>query len=171
VSLFLLCCSYFQLSLSWFVVRSQQYVEYCWREVSLFLFCFYYFRLSLFRFVVKSQHYCTILLVRGVSVIFLLSLVLVVPVSVYCQVPTVLYSTVGERCLCFRFIVTTFGCTSSGLLSGRCIYLFFSLLSVAMPRSIISDVLVVCYFFIPFWFIVRFQQYVPYCWRYAHNMQ
>jgi hypothetical protein len=117
---------------------------------------------------------CTVLLARGVSIFVLLSLLLVVPVSVCCQVPPtglcstvgerylcfpfvvgnfgcpclcLLYSTVGERCLCFRVIGSNFGCPSSGLLSGRSLSFFCSLLSVVMSRSIISDVLVVCYLF------------------------
>jgi hypothetical protein len=31
--------------------------------------------------------------------------------------PTSMYSTVGKRCLCFRFVVPTFGCPCLGLLS------------------------------------------------------
>jgi hypothetical protein len=97
--------------------RPNSTVQYCWREVSLFSFCCRYFRLSLSLFIVRSQQYCTVQLARGVFVFLLLSLLSVVSVSVYCQVPTVLYSTVGERCLClclycsyfrlslFRFVV------------------------------------------------------------------
>jgi hypothetical protein len=61
------------------------------------------------QFVGRPQQYCTVLLARGVSVFLLLSLLSVIPVWVWCQVPTVLYSTIGERCRCSPFVVATFG--------------------------------------------------------------
>jgi hypothetical protein len=135
------CCPYFRLSYFRFVVRSQQYVQCCWREVSLFVL------LSLRSVVLllvccKVRTVCKVVLARGFSLCFVFP-TFGCPTFGLLSAPNSMYITVGERCL--------------------------SLFCCPYFRLSCLDVLFVSYWIFATFFdlfgLLSGPKYVQYCWR------